>query len=110
MSAEGDLQEVLALYRSLADVLGEIQRCVMAADTARLADILPEQEELMRRAAAVELPQDVPPELAEELRHAAEDAVRRNTTNAVLLSEQLALIQATMKAILGERRAIDRLA
>lgn len=110
MSGEQDLQDAVVLYQSISSVLGEIEQAVMAADTERLAELVAQQEELMRRALAVRLPKEAPPALADELRRAAEDAVRRNTTNAVLLSEQLALIQETIKAILGERRAVDHLA
>ncbi len=110
MSEGGDLQELLTVYRSLVDVLGEIQQAVMAADTERLSELVAEQEDLMRRAAQTPLPETIPAPLAQELHDAAEEAGRRNTTNAVLLTEQLALIQETMKAILGEQRAIDRLA
>jgi hypothetical protein len=110
MSGESDVRELVDLYRALGDVLTAIQEAIMAADTEKLSELVPLQEELMRRTTHIQLPAEVSPELGRELREAAEEAVRRNTTNAVLLSEQLALIQETMKAIIGEQRAINRLA
>lgn len=110
MSTEEDVQTLLTIYRDLSSLLAEIQTAVIAADTERLSELVPQQEELLRRAAALPLPSQVPDRLAEELSQAAAEAMRRNTTNAVLLSEQLGLIQETIKAILGDKRAVDRLA
>ncbi|MDA8345057.1 MAG: hypothetical protein M0Z66_06195 [Thermaerobacter sp.] len=110
MSVESEVQQLVDLYHRLAALLGEIEQAVMLADTDRLSELVPQQEELMRRAAEMPLPSEAPPALVQQLEEAAGEAVRRNTTNAVLLSEQLALIQETMKAILGEQRAIDHLA
>jgi hypothetical protein len=110
VSEEADLDRLLLTYRRLSELLGEIQQAVMAADTGRLSELVLQQEELMRQAADTPLPKEIPDRLAREIHDAAQEAARRNTTNAVLLSEQLALIQAIMKAILGKQRAIDRLA
>ncbi len=110
MSGEDDVRDLVDLYLELGEVLRQIQEAVMAADTEKLAELVPRQEELMRRTTRIRLPAEVSPELGRELQEAAEEAGRRNTTNAVLLTEQLALIQETMKAIIGEQRAIDRFA
>ena len=110
MSTDGDLRALISLYGELAQLLGEIQQAVIAADTSRLSELVPRQEELMRRVDTVRIPASLDPALARELVEAAAEAMRRNTTNHVLLAEQLGLIQETMKAILGEQQAVNRLA
>ena len=110
MSGDGDLEAAIDLYGQLSLLLGEIQAAVIQADTDALSELVPQQEELLRRIAELELPKAAPKDLASELERTAADALRRNTQNGVLLREQLALIQVTMKAILGEGGAVNRLA
>lgn len=110
MTVEGDLGAAIGLYGQLSQLLDEIKAAVIRADTEKLSELVPQQEELLRRVADLQLPGSAPRELAMELEQAAADALRRNTQNGVLLQEQLALIQVTMKAILGEGSAVNRLA
>ncbi len=108
--AEVDLRTAIGLYEELSALLGEIQAAVVRADTERLSELVPRQEELLRRVGDLRLPETAPRELVQELERAAAGALRRNTENSILLREQLALIQVTMKAILGEGSAVNRLA
>jgi hypothetical protein len=110
VKGEEDLRTAIGLYQELASLLGEIQAAVVRADTEKLAGLVPQQEELLRRVADLRLPSAAPRDLAAELERTAAEALRRNTQNSVLLREQLALIQVTMKAILGEGSAVNRLA
>lgn len=110
MNAEGDLRAAIGLYEELSALLGEIQATVVQADTEKLSELVPRQEELLRRVGELHLPETAPRDLAQELERAAADALRRNAQNGILLREQLALIQVTMKAILGEGSAVNRLA
>lgn len=110
MSGDGDLEAAIDLYGQLSLLLGEIQAAVIQADTEALSELVPQQEELLRRVAELKLPKEAPSELAAELERSAAEALRRNTQNGVLLREQLGLIQVTMKAILGGGSAVNRLA
>ena len=110
MKDEGDLRTAIGLYQELSALLGDIQAAVVRADTETISELVPQQEEILRRVADLRLPDAAPREQALELERAAAEALRRNTHNAVLLREQLALIQVTMKAILGEGGAVNRLA
>ena len=110
MSDEDSVRQAIGLYRRLSDLLDDIRVAVVRADTERLSDLVPLQEEILRQVDGLALPPGASPELAKELQEAAAAAVRRNTQNGILLQEQLALIQVTMKAILGEGGALNRLA
>ena len=110
MKGEDDLTAAIGLYQELSALLGEIQAAVVRADTEALSEFVSRQEDLLRRVGELRLPETAPRDLALELERAAADALRRNTQNGVLLREQLALIQVTMKAILGEGSAVNRLA
>ena len=110
MSGDGDLKAAIELYGQLSLLLGKIQAAVIQADTEALSELVPQQEELLQRVAELRLPKEAPRELAAELERSAAEALRRNTQNGVLLREQLGLIQVTMKAILGDGSAVNRLA
>jgi len=105
-----EIEEAVRLYREIGDLLDEIGAAVMQADTERLQELVPREEELLQRAAAVRLPEGAPAERARELDQLAQEALKRNTRNGVLLQEQLALIKVTMQAILGQGSAVNRLA
>ena len=110
MSDEDSVRQAIGLYRRLSDLLDDIRVAVVKADTERLSELVPRQEEILRRVEELSLPQSASSELRQELERTAADALRRNTQNGVLLHEQLALIQVTMKAILGDGGALNRLA
>ncbi len=110
MTGDGDLRAAIGLYEDLSALLDQIKAAVIGADSETLSELVLRQEELLRRVADLRLPTSAAPELAQELERAAADALRRNTQNGILLREQLALIQVTMKAILGEGSAVNRLA
>ncbi len=110
MTGDGDLQGAIGLYKELSALLDQIRDAIVGGDTEALSQFVPQQEELLRRAADLRLPESAPRELAEELERTAADALRRNTQNGILLREQLALIQVTIKAIVGEGSAVNRLA
>ncbi len=110
MTGEEDLSVAIGLYEELSVLLDEIKAAVVGADTDRLSALVPQQEELLRRVGALRLPETAPDDQVQKLERVAADALWRNTQNGVLLREQLALIQVTMKAILGEGSAVNRLA
>ena len=71
MSGDGDLEAAIDLYGQLSLLLGEIQAAVIQADTEALSELVPQQEELLRRVAELKLPKEAPSELAAELERSA---------------------------------------
>ena len=112
MTAGAEIERALGLLGRLRELLDGIEQAVVAGDGERVLALLPEQEEIQAQLAHMEFPPSaqVPAGLFRDLEQAVQAVQRRSTRNSVLLREQLALIQVTMRAILGDRQAVNRLA
>lgn len=98
------------LYGELESLLREVGEAVVQGDVQRVADLVPQQEMLLRQIAEIPLSGSEDPDDLLQLQDAAARAMLQNTRNSILLREQLAFIQETMRALVGDRNAVDRLA
>lgn len=99
----------LQLLEALSEVMARVGIAVTQGDLATLEGLLPMEESLLREIAEITLPEPLPKEVVSEIEALSAKVFQRNTENSILITEQLALINATVRALLGDRSAVDRL-
>lgn len=99
----------LQLLEALSEVMAKVGIAVTQGDLAALEGLLPMEESLLREMGGITLPEPLPKEVVQEIEALSAKVFQRNTENSILITEQLALINATVKALLGDRSAVDRL-
>ena len=109
-AATASIQAARLLCTELETVLDALRQAVIRGDHEQVAELVPQEEALMRRLAGLRLPEGADPSAVLELRDAASRVTRLNTQNSILLREQLALIQETIRLLVGDGRAVDRMA
>lgn len=104
------VQTATDLYAQLEAVLEELSQAVVEGNVERVSELVPHEEALMRRIAGIDLAEGTDPSAVAALQAVAERVMRLNTKNSILLQEQLQFIHETIRVLVGDRNAVDRLA
>ena len=100
-------RRTLVRLRDLTEAIG---KAVTENNLAALDRLVPEEEALIAEIGGTHVDGSEDGLLRDELRDLVADIFRKNTKNALLIQEQLALVRTTVRAILGERGTVDHLA
>lgn len=107
---QATVQTATDLYGELQVVLEELGQAVVRGDVERVSELVPHEEGLLRRISQIDLSMGADPGALAALEAIAERVMRQNTKNSILLNEQLQFIHETIRVLVGDRNAVDRLA
>lgn len=110
MSTEVGVDRGRETLGRLRDVVQGIGRAVRENDLTALDRLVAEEESLLREIVTTHVTFGDDEAARNELRALVAEISRRNTMNAVLIQEQLALVKTMAHFLFKDRRAVDHLA